>query len=78
MAFLKPDSTDGTKQKSFERWAQLATPRTSHGAWVACNYGSAGAIVLGKPLPAHVTECTAEYVKTREGWTEIRFICRNE
>lgn len=77
MAFLKPDSTGGSKGKSFDRWTQLATARTSHGAWIACNYGGAGAIVLGQRLPENVSECRANYTQTREGWTAISFSCRS-
>jgi len=78
MAFLKPDSTGGNKKKSFDQWNQLATPRTTHGAWIACNYGGAGAIILGQRLPENVSECRANYTRTREGGTEISFICRSD
>lgn len=77
MAFLKPDSSGGSKRQSFDQWTQLATLRASHGAWLACNYGGAGAIVLGQRLPENVNECRASYTRTREGGVEISFICRS-
>lgn len=75
-AFLKPDTSRRHGTNFSEKWIELNTARTSHGAWIACNYGDSNSATLGRRLSDTVTQCTVTYGKDPQRGTTIDVNCK--